>query len=80
MSLCAALLTFVSLDLDVAQDYLPLLAQQLRRENEATRGRILLSCYVYQGTMHDKTAGAGVKNWNIVTLQETENIYLIVKY
>jgi hypothetical protein len=61
---CGALSTFVSSDLDVAQEYLPPFTQQLEEENEATSGRPLLSCYVCvsQETLHYKTAGTGVKN------------------
>jgi hypothetical protein len=56
LSLCGALSTFVSSDLDVAQEYLPRLTQQLEEETEATSGRPPLSCYVPQGTIHYKTA------------------------
>jgi len=48
LPLFGALSTFVSLDLDVVQEYLPPLTQQLEEENEATSGRSLLSCYFSQ--------------------------------
>jgi len=57
LPLCGALSTFVTLDLDVAQEYLPPLTQQLEEENEATSRRLLLSFYVSQRTVHYKTAG-----------------------
>jgi hypothetical protein len=58
LPLCGALSTFVSLDLDVAQEYLPLLTQQLdEEENKATSRRLFIPFYVFQRTIHYKTAG-----------------------
>jgi hypothetical protein len=61
---CGALSTFLSSDLDVAQEYPPPFTQQLEEGNEATSGRPLFFCYMYasQGTMLYITAGIGVKN------------------
>ena len=79
LPLLGALSTFVSLDLDVAQEYLPRLTQ-LEEENEPTSGSPLLPFYVSQRTMHCKTAATGVKSWTIVTLQATDIIYLFSKH
>jgi hypothetical protein len=67
------------LDLDVAQESLSPFTHQ-PKEDETISELSLLSSYFSQATMQYKTAGTGVKSWIIVTLQETEVVYLIVKY